>query len=148
VAQEAFARTASVRWEGDVARGHGNITTGSGQVSASYSFGTRFSGDPGTNPEELIAAAHAACFTMATSAVLTRAGHPPSLLEAKATVHIERAGEGFRIPRIELEIEGDVPGVSQQEFESYAKQAEASCPVSNALRSVPIGLTASLRSSS
>ena len=146
MAQDAFARTASVRWEGDVAHGRGEITTGSGKVTASYSFGTRFSGEPGTNPEELIAAAHAACFTMATSAVLTRAGHAPKTLESKATVHIERAGEGFTIPKIELEISGDVPGISEQEFENYAKQAEASCPVSNALRAVPITLHAALRS--
>jgi osmotically inducible protein OsmC len=146
MAQDAFERTANVRWEGDVAHGRGDITTGSGKVNASYSFGTRFSGDPGTNPEELIAAAHAACFTMATSAVLTRAGHPPKTLDTKATVHLERAGEGFVIPKIELEIEGEVPGVSAQEFETYAKQAEASCPVSNALRAVPISLRASLRS--
>lgn len=147
MAQDTFARTASVRWEGDVARGRGEITTGSGKVSASYSFGTRFSGDPGTNPEELMAASHAACFTMATSAVLTRAGHPPTSLETTATVHLERAGEGFAIPKIELEITGEVPGVTEQDFETYAKQAEASCPISNALRAVPISLRARLRSS-
>jgi osmotically inducible protein OsmC len=73
-----IARTAAVKWEGDVARGHGQISTGSGKVSAAYSFGTRFSGDPGTNPEELLGASHAACFTMALSAALTRAGHPPA----------------------------------------------------------------------
>ncbi|HUN30124.1 MAG TPA: OsmC family peroxiredoxin, partial [Alphaproteobacteria bacterium] len=76
MAQDHIVRTANVKWVGDVAKGHGDITTASGKVSASYSFGTRFSGDPGTNPEELLAASHAACFTMATSAVLTRAGHP------------------------------------------------------------------------
>jgi lipoyl-dependent peroxiredoxin len=88
-------------------------------VSASYSFGTRFSGDPGTNPEELLAASHAACFTMATSAVLTR------------------AGEGWKVPKIELAITGIVPGISADDFANYAKQAEASCPISTALRAVP-----------
>ncbi len=144
MAQDDIARTASVVWEGDVAKGHGDITTGSGKVSASYSFGTRFSGDPGTNPEELLAASHAACFTMATSALLTRAGHPPASLRTTATVHLKRAGEGFTIPRIELDISGTVPNVSEDEFEAYAKQAEASCPIGNALRAVPISLRASL----
>lgn len=144
MAQDSIARTASVKWEGDVAKGRGDITTGSGKVSASYSFGTRFSGEPGTNPEELLAASHAACFTMATSAVLTRAGHPPTSLETTATVHLERAGEGFAIPKIELKIRGVVPGVSNDEFVTYAKQAEASCPISNALRAVPISVDASL----
>lgn len=143
---DSIARTATVKWQGDVAKGRGEIATQSGKVSASYSFGTRFSGDPGTNPEELLAASHAACFTMATSAVLTRAGHPPTSLETTATVHLERAGEGFKVPRIELVISGVVPGVSAEEFDRYARQAEASCPISNALRAVPIDVTATLNS--
>lgn len=146
MAQDQIARTATVKWEGDVAKGHGDITTASGKVSASYSFGTRFSGDPGTNPEELLAASHAACFTMATSAVLTRAGHPPTSLETTATVHLEREGEGWKVPQIELAITGVVPGVSAAEFETYAKQAEASCPISKALRAVPISLRSTLAS--
>jgi len=146
MAQDHIARTANVKWVGDVAKGHGDITTASGKVAASYSFGTRFSGDPGTNPEELLAASHAACFTMATSAVLTRAGHPPTSLDTTATVHLERAGEGYKVPKIELEITGVVPGLSADEFSAYAKQAEASCPISNALRAVPISLRSSLSS--
>jgi lipoyl-dependent peroxiredoxin len=142
-----IARTAEVKWTGDVAHGRGEISTGSGKVSASYSYGTRFSGDPGTNPEELLAASHAACFTMATSAVLTRAGHPPTTLDTTATVHLERAGEGFTVPKIELAITGVVPGISADEFAGYAKTAEASCPISNALRAVPsITLDAKLAS--
>ena len=144
MAQDDIARTATVRWTGDVAKGRGDITTGSGKVSASYSFGTRFSGEPGTNSEELLAASHAACFTMATSAVLTRAGHPPASLDTTATVYLERAGEGFKVPKIELEITGNVPGVSAEEFANFAKQAEASCPISNALRAVPISLRSTL----
>ena len=133
----SFARTAEVQWTGDVAHGRGEITTQSGKVSASYSYGTRFSGDPGTNPEELLAASHAACFTMATSAVLTRAGHPPTSLDTKATVHLEKSGDGFSISKIELAIEGVVAGVSAEAFADFAKRAEASCPISNALRAVP-----------
>jgi osmotically inducible protein OsmC len=146
MAQDHIARTANVKWTGDVAKGHGDITTASGKVSASYSFGTRFSGDPGTNPEELLAASHAACFTMATSAVLTRAGHPPTSLDTTAKVYLERAGEGYKVPKIELEITGVVSGISADEFSTYAKQAEASCPISNALRAVPISLRSTLSS--
>jgi len=144
MAQDHIVRTANVKWVGDVAKGHGDITTASGKVSASYSFGTRFSGDPGTNPEELLAASHAACFTMATSAVLTRAGHPPASLDTTATVHLEREGEGYKIPKIELAIKGVVPGITAADFTTYAKQAEASCPISNALRAVPISVEATL----
>jgi len=144
MAQDHIVRTANVKWVGDVAKGHGDITTASGKVSASYSFGTRFSGDPGTNPEELLAASHAACFTMATSAVLTRAGHPPASLDTTATVHLEREGEGYKVPKIELAIKGVVPGITAADFTTYAKQAEASCPISNALRAVPISVEATL----
>jgi lipoyl-dependent peroxiredoxin len=141
MANETILRTASVEWTGDVAHGRGAISTGSGKVSADYSFGTRFSGDPGTNPEELLGASHAACFAMATSAVLTRAGHPPTALSAKATVHLDRKGEGFAVTKIELAISGKVDGITADQFAEYAKTAEASCPISNALRAVPIELT-------
>ncbi|HTX55720.1 MAG TPA: OsmC family peroxiredoxin [Candidatus Acidoferrales bacterium] len=143
--QDQLARTAEVAWTGDVAHGHGDITTASGKVSASYSFGTRFSGDPGTNPEELLAASHAACFTMATSAFLTRAGHPPTSLDTTATVYLEREGEGWKVPKIELAITGVVPGVSADEFAAFAKQAEENCPISRAL-AVPISLRSTLSS--
>jgi lipoyl-dependent peroxiredoxin len=146
MAQDQIARTANVTWVGDIAKGHGDITTGSGKVSASYSFGTRFSGDAGTNPEELLAASHAACFAMATSTALTRAGHAPTSLETTATVYLERAGEGWKVPKIELAITGVVPGITADQFATYAKQAEASCPISNALRAVPISLQTSLSS--
>ena len=144
---DAIRRTAAVEWSGDVAHGHGEISTGSGKIVASYSFGTRFSGDPGTNPEELLGAAHAACFTMATSGVLTRAGHPPSTLSTTATVHLDRKsdGSGFAITKIELAINGRVDGITAEQFADFAKTAEATCPVSNALRAVPIELTTSFK---
>jgi|SRR5579863_1077749 len=143
MANDTILRTASVVWTGDVAHGRGEISTGSGKVSATYSFGTRFSGDPGTNPEELLGAAHAACFAMATSAVLTRAGHPPTSLSATATVHLDRKGEGFAVTKIDLAIRGRVDGITADQFAEYAKAAEASCPISNVLRAVPIELTTS-----
>ena len=141
---EPIRRTATVEWKGDVAHGRGEISTGSGKITASYSFGTRFSGDPGTNPEELLGASHAACFTMATSAALTRAGHPPSSLSTTATVHLDRKSDGgFAIGKIELAIHGRVDGMTAEQFAEFAKTAEATCPISNALRAVPIELTTS-----
>jgi len=113
---EDIARTATVHWEGDVARGKGTIETQSGLVTAGYSFGTRFSSDPGTNPEELLAASHASCFTMALSAALSRAGHPPSSIDTQARVHLHRVGAGFEISRIELETTVVAPGVDQAAF--------------------------------
>ncbi|MEA2666842.1 MAG: lipoyl-dependent peroxiredoxin [Candidatus Eremiobacteraeota bacterium] len=141
---DEIARTATVRWEGDIARGRGHIDTESGKVSADYSFGTRFSGDPGTNPEELLAASHAACFSMALSLALTRAGHPPRTIDTTARVHLARAGEGFEIPRIELRTRVSAPGIDPGAFEELAQGAKAGCPISKALAAVPITLDAKL----
>jgi osmotically inducible protein OsmC len=139
-----IARTAAVKWQGDVAKGHGTITTGSGKVSADYSFGTRFTSEPGTNPEELLAASHAACFTMALSASLTRAGHPPHSIDTTAKVHLQKSGAGFDIPRIELTTNATVPGITDNEFQQLANQSKESCPISKALHAVPMTLIATL----
>jgi len=143
-----IARTAAVKWQGDVAKGHGSITTASGKVSADYSFGTRFTSEPGTNPEELLAASHAACFTMALSASLTRAGHPPTSIDTTAKVHLQKSGGGFEIPRIELSTTALVPGVNDNDFQHLAAQAKESCPISKALHAVPITLMATLKTAS
>lgn len=143
-AADDIARTASVHWEGDVAKGHGDITTGSGKISARYSFGTRFATEPGTNPEELLGASHAACFTMALSAALTRAGHAPASVDTTATVHIQRSGDGFAIPKIELVTKAVVAGIDDAAFQQLATQAKETCPISKALHAVPIALRASL----
>jgi lipoyl-dependent peroxiredoxin len=139
-----IVRTATVHWEGDVAHGRGKIATASGKVTAEYSFGTRFSGDPGTNPEELLGASHAACFTMALSAQLTRAGHAPKSIDTKATVHLDKVGDGYEIPAIELETTVSAEGISNDEFQKLATQAKEGCPLSKALRAVPISLKAVL----
>ena len=141
-----IARTATVHWEGDIARGKGHIDTQSGKVSADYSFGTRFSGDPGTNPEELLAASHAACFSMALSLALTRAGHPPTAIDTTARVHLRREGEGFDVPLIELTTRVSAPGVDDAAFAELAQSAKANCPISRALRAVEIVLDAKLNS--
>jgi osmotically inducible protein OsmC len=137
-------RSATVQWEGDVAHGHGTIATESGKLQAEYSFGTRFSGDPGTNPEELLGASHAACFTMALSAELTRAGSPPKSIETKARVYLDRIEGGFEIGKIELNAMADVPGLSGDDFARLSRQAKDNCPLSKALRAVPIALHATL----
>jgi len=140
-------RNAQARWEGGLKDGSGQMTLGSGAYSGAYSFGTRFEETPGTNPEELIGAAHAGCFSMAFAAGLAKAGHSPRRIETKAKVHLEKVPEGFGITRIELETEGDVPGISEEEFQRLGEEAKKGCPVSRALAAVPIELKARLAGS-
>ena len=137
-------RTATIHWEGDVSHGRGSIATASGKVEADYSFGTRFSGDPGTNPEELLAASHAACFTMALSAELTRAGHAPASIDTTGAVHLAKTENGFEIPSIELTTKARVPNISAADFAQIATKAKENCPLSRALKAVPISLNATL----
>ena len=139
-----IVRSASVHWEGDIAKGKGTITAESGFVTAGYSFGTRFSKDPGTNPEELLAASHAACFTMALSLALTRAGHPPEAVDTTARVHLRRESQAFDVPSIELSTAVKAAGIDEEEFQRLAETAKENCPISRALKAVEIKLTASL----
>jgi osmotically inducible protein OsmC len=136
-------RTATARWEGDLKAGKGSIRLGSGAFEGKYSFSTRFEGAPGTNPEELLGAAHAGCFTMALSLMLSTAGHAPTRLDTTATVHLEKVGQGFAVTGIALSTTGAVPGVTAAEFQAHAQNAKANCIISKAL-SVPITLTATL----
>jgi osmotically inducible protein OsmC len=137
-------RTADARWEGDLRSGQGTLRLGSKAFEGKYSFGTRFEGAPGTNPEELIGAAHAGCFSMALAAALTRAGTPPRSIETTATVHLGKVGDGFAITGIGLATQGDVPGLPAAEFQRLAEDAKANCIVSRALASVPMTLNAKL----
>ncbi len=137
-------RKADARWEGNLREGKGSIRLGSGAFEGPYSFGTRFQGAAGTNPEELLGAAHAGCFTMALSAMLSTAGHPPASLETTATVHLDKVGEGFSITGIDLVTRGKVPGQSQAEFQRMAEDAKANCIISRALSGVPMRLEATL----
>jgi osmotically inducible protein OsmC len=127
-------RHASASWEGGLQSGAGVFRAGSGAFSGPYSFGTRFQEIPGTNPEELIAAAHAGCLSMALSGVLERAGTPPQRVETKAACTIEKVGDAFRITRMQLTVRGKVPGLSQAQFAAAAESAKNGCPVSNALK--------------
>ena len=139
------ARSANARWEGGLKDGKGNMRLGGGAFEGQYSFSSRFEEGAGTNPEELIAAAHAGCFSMALSAGLERGGHNPNSVETEAKVHLSpKDGGGFRISRIDLITTADVPGIDDAAFQEAAKAAKEGCPVSGALSAVEITLDATL----
>ena len=124
-------RTAEAKWQGDLKGGSGTISTASGTLSATpYSFHTRFEQGKGTNPEELLAAAHAGCFTMAVSAQLTQAGLKPESLETSCTITLEQKDGGFAITGSHLEMKAKVPGATPESFDKAAQAAKAGCPVS------------------
>ena len=137
-------RTATARWEGGLQQGKGTVRLGSSAFEGQFSFSSRFEEGAGTNPEELIGAAHAGCFSMALSAGLDRAGHAPNSVDTTARVHLERADSGFRISRIDLTTTADVPGIDADAFQEQAETAKANCPVSRALADVDIRLDARL----
>ncbi|HEY8618237.1 OsmC family protein [Phenylobacterium sp.] len=129
-----ITRTATARYEGTGKTGKGWISTGSGVMKDQrYGFGSRFEGEPGTNPEELIAAAHAGCFTMALSFALARAGIEEGALETTARVKLEPEGEGFRVSRSDLELKASVPGIEEARLRELAADAKANCPISKLL---------------
>jgi osmotically inducible protein OsmC len=116
--------------------GEGTMKFGSGAFEGKYSFASRFEDGPGTNPEELIGAAHAGCFSMAFAGNLQRAGHEPQSVETSARVHIDKSGDGFTITRIELDTTANVPGMDDDEFQQIATASKEGCPVSRALAGV------------
>ena len=137
-------RNASAIWEGDLQEGKGNMRLGSGAFAEDYSFSSRFKDGKGTNPEELIGAAHAGCFSMALAHGLSQSGHKPNRIETTANVHLEKAGEGFKITAIDLNTEGDVPGMDSATFQKFAEDAKTNCPVSQLLTGAEITLRAKL----
>ena len=137
-------RKADAVWEGDIRGGNGKVSLGSGAFEGRYSFGSRFEEAAGTNPEELIGAAHAGCFSMALSGGLGRGGHTPKRIATTAKVHIEKVGEGFSITRIELDTQAEVPGIDDATFQEFANKAKEGCPVSKALAGTQITLNAKL----
>lgn len=143
----AIKRTASAVWNGDLPSGNGKITTSSGVLKETpYSFKTRFEDGAGTNPEELIAAAHAACYSMAFAFTLSNKGYQPTSVETRAICSLEpQPAGGFKITKMQLESQAQVPDIDVATFKEIAKEAEAGCPVSNALRAVEIELEATLR---
>jgi len=138
------ARTAEAEWKGNLREGKGTMRLGSGAFEGPYSFVSRFESGGGTNPEELIAAAHAGCFSMALSAELGRGGFTPSRVHTAATVHLEKVADGFGITRIELNTEAQVPGIDAATFAKIAEEAKKGCPVSKVLAGAQISLTAKL----
>ena len=137
--------TATATWEGGLRNGKGQFKAKSGSFQGSYSFSTRFEGAKGTNPEELIAAAHASCVSMALSHGLESAGTPAKRITTIASASIGKVGDGFRITRIRLEVRGEVPGIDQAGFAKAAEAAKEGCPVSQALKgNVPFELDARL----
>jgi osmotically inducible protein OsmC len=139
-------QSASAEWNGTLKEGAGRMRVGTGAVDGPYTFASRFETGKGTNPEELIGAAHAGCFSMALAAALGRAGHTPTSIRTNAKVHLGTSEAGPTITRIELEVEGQVPGLTAAQFQEFAEGAKKGCVVSRALAGVQnITLNATLK---
>jgi osmotically inducible protein OsmC len=138
-------RTAEAEWKGNLAEGSGSLKVGSGAFAGPYSFKSRFEeGESATNPEELLGAAHAGCFTMALTAQLSREKMAPTRIHTEAKVKLEKIGDAFSITRIDLETEAEIPGIDDATFQKYAQGAKQNCPLSKALAATDIYLTAKL----
>jgi len=137
-------RASSAQWQGNLQQGQGAMRLGSGAYEGPYSFPSRFESGQGTNPEELIAAAHAGCFSMAFSLFLGNAGFTPTRIDTTAKVHLEQVDGGFAITRIELDCEAEIPGIDEATFQAQAQAAKEGCPVSKALAGTKISLAAKL----
>jgi osmotically inducible protein OsmC len=137
-------RHAHAVWQGKLRDGKGTMKFGSGAWEGSYSFASRFESGGGTNPEELIGAAHAGCFSMAFSLGLEKAGFPPESISTEAAVHLDKVGDGFKITRVELTTRVKAPGIDEAAFQREAAAAKSGCPVSQALAGVEVVLDAAL----
>jgi len=139
--------TALAEWKGDLPKGAGSLRAGTAAFDLPYTFASRFEKDRSkTNPEELIAAAHAGCYSMALAGALSRAGHPPSSVKTRATVTLERVNEKPTVTFVRLEVEGIVPGIDEEAFKRHAEEAKAGCPISRLLApGTKIELNAELR---
>lgn len=139
-------KSASAHWEGDLQNGKGTISTESGVLKDSpYGFRTRFEDAPGTNPEELIGAAHAGCFSMAFSMLLGQENYTPDSIDTKAVVTLEKQDDGFAVTQVHLDMRARIPGIDQSKFEEIANKAKAGCPISKLLKA-EISLNARLES--
>jgi lipoyl-dependent peroxiredoxin len=137
-------RNAEAEWKGNLFEGQGHMKMASGSYDGPFTFKSRMESGPGTNPEELIAAAHAGCFSMAFSAGLAKAGFTPKRVHTKAAVHFDKVGDGFAITSIDLATEAEVPGIDNAKFQEQAEGAKKGCPVSKALAGTKINLVAKL----
>lgn len=137
-------RNGKARWDGNLKDGKGELEIGTNFYKGKYSFVSRFEEGDGTNPEELIAAAHAACYSMALSSSLDKSGHPSKSVTTTADVHLNKTDAGMRITKIVLHAEADVDGISNEDFQRIAEETKTGCPISNALASVNIELEAKI----
>jgi osmotically inducible protein OsmC len=141
-----ITRTSRAIWSSNLKQGKGTISLGADKFEIPYSFAARFEDGSGSNPEELIAGAHAGCFSMALAKELAEVDHPPVQIETTAEVQLEKVSDGFAIPRIELHTEADVPGIDDETFQRLAQAAKQGCPVSKLLAAAEITLDAKLLS--
>ncbi len=139
-----MARTATAEWKGDLMGGAGHVALGSGAWEGDYSFATRFGETPGANPEELLGAAHAGCFSMALANSLAKAGHTATSVKTTASVHLGKDDSGFKITRIDLDVVASVPGVDAATFQQHAESTKSGCIISRALAANEITLKATL----
>lgn len=139
------ARTSSARWQGDLKSGNGTMALGSGAYSGEYTFVSRFEDGPGTNPEELLAAAHAGCFSMSVANLLAQEGTPATAIDTEATVHLERVDGKPTITRVVLATVGEVPGIDEATFVEKAEIAKGACPVSKLFAGAEIELEVTFR---
>ena len=140
-----ITRKSEAEWSGGLKDGVGRIKFGSGSFEGPYNFSSRFEGGAATNPEELLAASHAGCFSMAFSLFLGMANFTATRIHTTASVKLEQVGGGFDITHIHLVMDAEIPGITEGQFQELAKQAKENCPISKALASVPIDLTATLK---
>jgi osmotically inducible protein OsmC len=140
-----MARQATAEWKGDLKGGTGHVKLGSGAYEGDYSFASRFEDKPGANPEELVGAAHAGCFSMALANSLAQAGFVPNSIRTTADVHLGKDDKGFLITRIDLTVVGDVPNLDSATFQDHAEKSKTGCIISRALAATPITMKASLK---
>ena len=140
----AITRSSEAEWKGDLKEGKGTVKLGSGAFAGQYGFKSRFENGPGTNPEELIAAAHSACYSMALSHALASGGHVPTSVKTTAKVFLEQDGPGFTITHIDLKTDAMVPGIDEASFQKTAEEAKKGCPISKVLAATKINLEAKL----
>jgi osmotically inducible protein OsmC len=140
-----MARQATAEWKGDLKGGAGRVKLGSGAYEGDYSFTTRFEDKPGANPEELLGAAHAGCFSMALAHSLATAGHVATSVHTTADVHLGKDDKGFLITRIDLTVVATVPGVDNATFQEHAEKTKTGCIISRALAATPMTLKATLK---
>ena len=130
----SIEKTGSAHWQGSLKRGKGTVSTQSGALKDTpYGYNTRFEGEPGTNPEELIAASHASCYSMALSMILGEAGHDPDDVRTEATVTLDKDDSGFKVTKVDLVTRAKVPGIDQAGFDDAAQKAKEGCPISRLL---------------